>query len=84
MLLTGARTCDCIADAYHGLGAPEDALGAAERGVQLDPEAPVLQVTLACQFAVMGRRDAAQEILHKLETESQHKYVSPFYLAWYR
>jgi len=40
------------------------------RGVQLDPEAQVLQVLLARQYAAIGRNDEAQEILDRLETES--------------
>jgi len=50
--------------------------------VQLHPEVPILQATLARQYAAVGRRDEAVEILDRLEAESRRRYVSPYLLGW--
>ena len=60
----------------------DEGLELLKKATELDPEALVLQVLLARQYAAIGRNDEAQEILDRLETESQRQYVSPFFLAW--
>jgi TolB-like protein/Tfp pilus assembly protein PilF len=44
-------------------------------------DAPVNLAALGRAYAVSGQRDEALEILDRLESMAQHRYVSPYYIA---
>ncbi len=59
----------------------DEAAAAFQRAIHLSPQTPRMQAGLARTQALAGRRKEASEILRKLETLSEQRYVSPFEFA---
>jgi TolB-like protein/Tfp pilus assembly protein PilF len=59
----------------------DEAVAALQRAIHLSPQTPRMQAALARTEALAGKRKEALEILKKLETLSQQRYVSPFEFA---
>jgi DNA-binding SARP family transcriptional activator/TolB-like protein len=66
--------------AYEQKGEHAQAVAEFERAVQLD-ETPAALAYLGHGLARAGNRQAAQEILDKLQSLARERYVSPYYLA---
>jgi len=59
----------------------DEAAAAFQRAIHLSPQTPRMQAGLARTEALAGKRKEATEILRKLETLSEQRYVSPFEFA---
>ena len=59
----------------------DESIAAFQRAAHLSPRSPRMQAALARAYALAGKRQAAEEILHEIETLSTERYVSPFEFA---
>jgi tetratricopeptide (TPR) repeat protein len=59
----------------------DEAAAAFHRAIHLSPQTPRMQAGLGRTQALAGKRKEALEILKRLETLSEQRYVSPFELA---
>jgi len=59
----------------------DEAAAAFHRAIHLSPQTPRMQAGLARTQALAGKRKEALEILKRLETLSEQRYVSPFEFA---
>ncbi len=60
----------------------DEAIAAFRRAAYLSPKAPRVHGALGRTFALSGRKKLAIEVLKKLETFAQQRYVSPLEFAW--
>jgi tetratricopeptide (TPR) repeat protein len=70
-----------IGSAYLELGDPEAALQWLQRGQGLENSVRSYDATIVRALAPLGRREEADEILHRLEDESRQHYVRSEILA---
>ena len=59
----------------------DEAVAALHRAIHLSPQTPRMQAALARTQALSGKRKEAAEILKRLESLAQQRYVSPFEFA---
>jgi serine/threonine-protein kinase len=64
-----------IGSAYLELGDPEAALQWFQRGQGMETSVRSYDALIVRALAPLGRREEAEEILHRLEDESRHQYV---------
>ena len=70
-----------VGSAYLALGEAEQALDWFQRGQSLDKAVRSYDAMIVRALAALGRREEAQEILARLESESRQHYVRAEYLA---
>jgi serine/threonine-protein kinase len=64
------------------MGKPEEGLAALERAVALTAANTQWRAQLAQAYAETGHTEKAREVLHQLEEQGRHSYVSPYHLAF--
>jgi len=62
----------------------DEAAAAFQRAIHLSPQTPRMQAALARTYALMGKRKEASEILRRLDSLSEQRYISPFEFACMR
>ena len=70
-----------VGSAYLAKGDPETALDWFQRGQSLDTAVRSYDAMIVRALAALGRREEAEEILARLESESRQTYVRAEYLA---
>jgi TolB-like protein/Flp pilus assembly protein TadD len=71
----------CLGFAYWQKGMLEQAVGAYERAIDLEPEDLHLKAEAAMAYVAAGKHAEAQAILEQLEEKSRREYVIPVALA---
>jgi TolB-like protein/Tfp pilus assembly protein PilF len=59
----------------------DESAAAFQRAIQLSPQSPRMQAALGRTFALSGKKDQAERILHELHQRAGQRYESPFDLA---
>jgi TolB-like protein/Flp pilus assembly protein TadD len=62
----------------------DEAAAAFQRAIHLSPQTPRMQAALARSYALAGKRREASDILRRLESLSEQRYISPFEYACMR
>jgi TolB-like protein/Flp pilus assembly protein TadD len=62
----------------------DEAAAAFQRAIHLSPQTPRMQAALARTYALAGKRKESAEILRRLESLSEQRYISPFEFACMR
>jgi TolB-like protein/DNA-binding winged helix-turn-helix (wHTH) protein len=70
-----------LGQAYEQKGAFPQAAAELEQAVELSHRSVPMLAGLAHLYAVIGRQDRAEVLLHEMRAQSGSRYVSPFYVA---
>ncbi len=71
-----------LGQCYEQKGRYSDAIGELQKASALAPNSPPVLAALGHVYAVSGKRAEALHLLAELKSQSAHRYVSPFYLAF--
>ena len=71
-----------LGQCYEQKGRYADAISELRKASALAPNSPPVLAALGHVYAVSGRRVEAMQLLAELKSQSPHRYVSPFYLAF--
>ena len=77
-----ARGRSTLGWAYLKNGKFEEGLAELERAVTLAPGNTLYLAQLGEAYGITGRLEQAREVLRQLEQLSQHRYVSPYHMAY--
>jgi TolB-like protein/DNA-binding winged helix-turn-helix (wHTH) protein/Tfp pilus assembly protein PilF len=71
-----------LGQCYEQKGRYADAVSELQKADALAPNSPPVLAALGHVYAVSGKRAEALQLLGELKSQSTHRYVSPFYLAF--
>src|ERR1035441_3334847 len=71
-----------LGQCYEQKGRYSDAINELQKASALAPHSPPVLAALGHVYAVSGKRVEALQLLAELKSQSAHRYVSPFYLAF--
>jgi TolB-like protein/DNA-binding winged helix-turn-helix (wHTH) protein/Flp pilus assembly protein TadD len=71
-----------LGQSYEQKGRYSDAIDELMKASALAPKSPPVLAALGHVYAVSGNRVAAMQLLTELKSQTAHRYVSPFYIAF--
>ena len=71
-----------LGQCYEQKGRYSDAISELQKAAALAPSSPPVLAALGHVYAVSGNRAEAIQLLAELKSQSAHRYVSPFYVAF--
>lgn len=71
-----------LGQCYEQTGRYPDAISELRKASALAPDSPPVLAALGHVYAVSGNRVGAMQLLADLKSQSAHRYVSPFYIAF--
>ncbi len=70
-----------IGQAYLGKGMYEEAIAEINKAIALSEGSTRTLATLGYAYAVAGKRIEAKKVIDELQTQSERRYVSPYFIA---
>jgi tetratricopeptide (TPR) repeat protein len=71
-----------LGQCYEQKGQYSEAIVELQKAASIAPDSPPVLAALGHVYAVAGKHVEALQLLEDLKTQSAHRYVSPFYLAF--